>query len=100
MKTSDWLRTLKTRLQTCGWQQNSFGDHEGPNCLMGASHRIFADADSASCRTVWYFLWNAARIPPSNAETLVQWNDKPGRTIDEVYALIDTAIEKAEKEED
>lgn len=109
-RTIDLAPLIKARLRTVGWRQHAYGPSEGPNCVMGASGRVIraltgyeiAKADDAEfgdtfdriCALedeVKSRLTQALGINPLGFSDVEEWNDDYGRTVEEVFALLDSA---------
>lgn len=65
-------------IEECGWTQGT-SVRRGRVCLVQAMQR-------ASTGPAWSQL--AARVIPLVGMSLVVWNDAPGRTVEEVVALL------------
>ena len=98
-QTADLLRRAKARLQRKGWYQGSCGHPDGANCLWATvvrESRVGLE-EVPEC----YSLECTHALDLLRAEvgsSVPGWNDVKGRTIDEVYALLDQTIEVAEAE--
>ena len=102
LSTVEILRGAKAVLERNGWTQGDFFDHEQwdggtpPNecrvCLRGAVNIVAAGhpvhMPIASGR--------AADVLDELVGNAIRWNDAEDRTVDEVYALLDAAIARAE----
>ena len=109
--TVEILRGMKAAIERNGWAQHGYidkGQHEAgtpiANCrvdLYGAL-RIAATGDvtNGDDLTADEARMILLRLVVAESDTgpmgLASWNDWPGRTVDEVYALLDHAIERAE----
>lgn len=69
-----------------GWCQNSFGPTWGPSCLVGA---IFKTAGVSQITA------DAVRAVTDHigGESPMWWNDRPGRTAEEVIAALESAAQ-------
>jgi len=85
MTIVETLRATRAVLERRGWCQKFRFDHTtGRCCLVGALELATNDAlDAAVARRA---LTEIIQMHPA------VWNDTPGRTVEEVYALIDRAI--------
>lgn len=81
------LRRVREELLTHGWTQHTFTDKQGRRCLLGAIGHCVPENRLTYVIPV---IWNAKE---DQDVTLTVWNDRSGRTIDDVIALIDKAIE-------
>jgi hypothetical protein len=80
MNTIEGLKQTRAILVRDGWCQKTLKDDEGKRCLIGAIPiGCFSPALHA--------LENV-----TETHGVPRWNDKPGRTKDEVLAAIDKAI--------
>lgn len=81
------------------WTQNRFAEDKAGNkigCLTPKAYRF----------CVWGYFYSKYRtrtlvtfVKPliiSEADTITSWNDKPGRTVEEVVALLNKAAELCE----
>lgn len=87
-----YLLAMRWRLTTNGWTQGTFGIRDGKCCLVGAG-RIVASPYMASA--VHTLAWDALHQliqRDGGGRSAIGWNDVPGRTLDDVLALIDEAI--------
>lgn len=110
MKLKEWLRSAKEKIEKFGWIQGSMGSDVLGYCMLGALDAVFpAPMDvfnpDGTCTRV-YLDWSNARreaelkiIDAVGYDTgnpwprLSGWNDKRGRTKEEVLAAFDKAIE-------
>lgn len=102
LSTVEVLRGAKAVIERNGWHQGDYADRrpefrgkpprECPVCLLGAINVASGgDPDDDSEVT------EAERLLKQCMKQYVPtWNDAPGRTVAEVYALLDEAIERAE----
>lgn len=107
-KTAAVLRDAKAVLERNGWLQGQLYDRSQADsgidfpacrvCLVGALRtaasgrpngvgELFDVAYDALCEVVGDF---------DSERSVAEWNDVEGRTVDEVYALLDAAAERAE----
>ena len=107
-KTAEVLRDTKAVLARNGWLQGQLYDRSQADagidlpacrvCLVGALRtaasgkpqgggELFDAAYDALCEVVGGF---------DNERSVAEWNDVEGRTVDEVFALLQAAIERAE----
>jgi hypothetical protein len=66
-----------------GWIQNSYGEHDGPRCMMGA---LYSCADQYDVFAVDDVFCDLTKV--TNTPALTRWNDKPERTKEEVIGLL------------
>lgn len=101
LSTVEVLRGAKAVLGTRGWTQGNYvtGDPAtGALCLRGAVNVAAGSPDplvsSEAAEGAWRMLrrltYDRYRLGP------IGWNDVKDRTLPEVYALLDEAIERAE----
>lgn len=91
VKVSDDLKTARARLAVPGvWAQGDSVKEPSRLCLLVATDGLLCEheADSLLKRALGMSVYGA-----------FDWNDTPGRTLDEVLAVYDKAIAIAEKEE-
>jgi hypothetical protein len=97
MTTVALLRAAKQELLTRGWIQGLSQNAHGV-CLQGAvlavGGRVFSTALLQAYQTLAGCLPEAEGYNP-----VVYWNDTPGRTPEEVLALLDQAIARAAQDE-
>ena len=110
LSTAEILCGAKTTLERNGWFQGDLYDttqavigkpwNECRVSLLGAlCITAGGDLDDCSDRLVesWDAVLSALELREPDFDGLVgDWNDIPGRTLAEVYALLDAAIELAE----
>jgi hypothetical protein len=74
-------------IERLGWIQHALGTGSGPRCVLGAIH--FAGAERGSG---WLWTGTIDAVTKMHAalgrNNLPVWNDAPGRTKDEVLALL------------
>lgn len=107
------LHAARARVQT-GWTQRAYARDEWRRgvdpldpeaiawCLFGAVVAA-AEGDGARMAPVLRILRRLVKAPDAEAAdvtVIVTWNDQPGRTREEVLALLDDAIALAEREND
>ena len=88
----DRLRAARQYIIDHGWIQGALVRSDGCVCLMGAlslsgptdDYDLYSDAHYALIKTV--------------RSGLPYWNDKPGRTKDEVLAALSSAADLADRE--
>lgn len=68
-----------------GWTQDTFEDAQGHVCIIGAGNYA---ADDLGLQGEIFTLWGLefSKLINSNVSP---WNDKPGRTVEEVLAKLD-----------
>lgn len=97
MSVQEDAQAVKQVLQEHGWCQGGYRDSHGRVCLLGAifymavieqideaEHDALVDAIRAKLRDRMEFMLPGMIVPIS------LWNDKPGRTVEEVYELLDS----------
>lgn len=92
-------------LERYGWTQRVYGKARGPKCIMGAI--IFAEQGRMPGQSELLGLAEKVSeakkflltLIPGNKYSIVQWNDKKGRTKGQVIRLLRRAAKKAEAEE-
>ncbi len=93
MTTKDFLTKLKDVFSTRNWCQGKYHtviDGVDSCCLVGA-FQLITDPDVGAERLDSYdLLQNSCQADGFNG--IVQWNDAPGRTKDQVLAKIDSVI--------
>lgn len=101
------LRAARALLVERGWTQGCLGRDSGGEPILytgylkdlaatlciGGACAVAAPLCEEDDR--YYFATQALR-EASGAEALANWNDEPNRTLDEVLAVFDAAIAKAE----
>lgn len=84
------LADMIQRIQSHGWKQGGIEDREGPNGLL--STMIVVTGSESAHKLPQYKELLAElkkRIQASSPyDNTVTWNDAPGRTMDEVIALL------------
>lgn len=109
LSTVQVLRGAKAVLERNGWTQKDYAalgpGYDGstpladcPVCLRGAVNVAGGSPDPASATEASDDAWRVLRrmVYQRYHEAPIGWNDKPGRTLAEVYALLDEAIVRAE----
>lgn len=85
-------RVIK-RLKTTGWCQGEFGGPEGPNCILGAAFQEASGDKEAFTRfanELASLLFQQEFYTDWFSEgTIEDWNDTPGRTLEEVLELLE-----------
>jgi len=94
------------RLREVGWQQGDFGDKGGPHCMIGACQWAVGWYDN-DIPAIIYPAHDAANDPAHDANDAAHnaastavynvarslraadWNDTPGRTVEEVIAVLE-----------
>jgi hypothetical protein len=79
MASQAWRHRTIALLRERGWKQRSYGVPDGPYCIEGAIRWANRDLDvereiEELAREVGMAIW--------------QWNDSPGRTFNDVVALL------------
>jgi hypothetical protein len=93
----DQLTRVRSRLIGTGWKQGYFGHPEGPNCLVGAvDYEVTTFTDQGRVTGALLDTLNGDQYHGdlyfSHRSRLINWNDAPGRTIEDVLDLIDRTI--------
>jgi hypothetical protein len=98
MKLSEILRAGKQRIETNGWCQGDElairGKEPGPCCAATAPPFWINLNDVMNALDVL-----KRTIGLDDSTQLANWNDAPGRTVEEVLAAYDKAIAAAEAQE-
>lgn len=90
----EYFLAAKKRLETHGWTKNIEEDARGRCCLVGALKKIGPrfGVDAEFSREV---MWSALEaVDPDQQHSIMRigyWNDKPGRTKEEVLAALELA---------
>jgi hypothetical protein len=84
------LMDAKEILVQSGWCKGRFEDWRGRVCALGAIRRVPGISGVRRERVV-----HALCTTISSFSDLVDWNDAPDRTLDDVLALFDQAIEQS-----
>ena len=92
MKTSVTLRAAKLYMEAHGWTQGRTGILGGPCCTRGAILHCSISFED----TVRAFDYMRCVI---GRDSIPAWNDADDRTVEEVFAAFDRAIELAEADE-
>jgi len=91
MTTFEILQRAKQELLTRGWCQGVMQNERGEVCAMGAV--FLTDPDQDRCYEALNVFGNIVHTP------VPFWNDAPGRTPEQVLALFDAAIARAQRDE-
>lgn len=103
----DVLRLGKKYIEEYGWIQHETGTKECGFCSLGATDRAGIDlfsVDFGKDHTVWMLPWNTIEsasnyldkeVQSRGANNIVQYNDAPGRTKQDIIAVFNMAIEMA-----
>lgn len=75
------LDRVADKLRTHGWCQGSLSDAGGRRCLLGAIWSVDDDTCKAEDEL-------RSRAGLGDFDSLAGWNDAPGRTVEEVLALL------------
>ena len=81
-QTETWQDRTIAVLRKYGWKQGGYGAPGGPRCIAGAIAQTNREADIDSI---------LERLRKHLGMPVWQWNDVPGRTVDEVIALLSAA---------
>jgi hypothetical protein len=94
MTTVEILRAAREQFETGGlWQGSPETADEGNTCVANACQKVAGSNQSAQ-RLIARLLGHSG--PRGFHQTIFDWNDTPGRTVEEVLALFDRAIAIAE----
>jgi hypothetical protein len=88
------------RLKKYGWTQGTYGGVAGPNCLLGALSQLQADAliVSGLAEVIQEQYPDRALINvPAGFGVVVDFNDHPDTTLDDILLVLDKAARKAEE---
>jgi hypothetical protein len=99
------LRAAAEVLRRDGWRQDSYGSFAGCKCLYGAIHYVVSDGNHMTdaelsakeeerADTVARRVMDV--IDVHGWLELLDWNDAPDRTADEVIAALESAADAAE----
>lgn len=102
IETDNPFEKVLDRLREKGWQKGWFGDHRGPNCLVGAHMNTY-------CSTIKQFKqWTDNLIPILLAQypdrikgsmaEIPNFNDHPDTTFTDVERVLEKAAVKWEEE--
>lgn len=80
------LLDAATYLETHGWCQNRAYDGD-KSCMAGAVYRVIHGKDFVGVELPLYRQARFAIVDSIN-DLVVSWNDKPGRTVEEVTAAL------------
>ena len=102
------LRAAADVLARDGWKQETYGSPAGCKCLYGALHYIASDGEyvtdiELSNEQERRADWLASQVMPIisalDCNELIDWNDAPGRTADEVIDALRAAAAAADAAE-
>lgn len=104
MTPSDVLRAAADQIVTFGWLQGFLGlvDEDAPVCAVGAvvsgSGGVFGVVEGAPILDIRQHVMDAVEAAAKRRSGLgiVDWNNAPGRTADEVIALLLTVADELE----
>lgn len=98
MTSADILRSAKAVIERDGWKQGYVRLATGRSCCMTvAIWRVATGHDGDDLRVkAMDFLAKAIDVKAIAGVGIIDWNDAPGRTVEEVYAAYDTAITAAD----
>lgn len=94
------LRGTRGVLERSGWCQGRFTGPDGTHCLIGAiSTAAGSDLEISAIDDVHEELRREIRSTGYGADhqfeiAISKWNDEPGRTVEEVYGLLDRTVER------
>lgn len=91
-QTKTDLEAMRGIIEKYGWTQDKLGDETIGFCLLGANyHHLVVNEHDANARR--FNRIEQAIIDVNGGMSVDIWNDAPGRTKEEVLALLDKAIE-------
>lgn len=104
-EVEDVLRDARRIIAEKGWTQGVYrSPYTGGYCLVGAlecaQRRTHLSVHHTARDLVWDTIWEQYPLDPSRDRPYVGmagWNDMPGRTKDEVLAVLDKTILKLEE---
>lgn len=109
LKTSELLRKAADEIRRRGWYQGDYGSDVSnfstcAVCSMGAVRAVLSPTGDAWGGTRTYSRLKAERaactlVELAVGEILPNWNDAPGRTVEEVLDVFEKAAVAAELEE-
>ena len=88
---ADHLLRARGRIVRDGWCSNGLGDDGKPVCPLGAVY--FEGRESFAWKVAYRLLQRA--LPPDASGDVPVYSNAPGRTLEEILALFDRAIELA-----
>jgi hypothetical protein len=93
-RTVDKLKTVKQHLERHNWAQGDAALAANSTCLGIALNTLGYDTDAVD------YIYEAiaekyGELYRHGAGIIVYWNDQPGRTKEEVLAVVDRAVELA-----
>lgn len=100
MKTSQILKEMKKQLLVRGWTQKDFENSMGQVCIMGSLTRtevitkVNQEAANRGMKALRDTIYGEGQ-----EGGVTRWNDVPGRTVEEVYLVLDQAILNEERKE-
>jgi hypothetical protein len=95
MTTSETLRAAKRHLLTHGWTQGCYRNETTEEvCTVGAI--VCVTKDQRAQIAALELMQAELQLASSSYNPLVGWNDTPGRQPEEVLALFDRSIARAE----
>ena len=103
MKASKTFQKAKTILVERGWIQGKYEDRDsGGVCFVGALHAARGGSPGevdfrlgGQCSAAGMIVRG---LMPNEATNWTQWNDYPGRTLEEVLGLLDKATPDSAEE--
>ena len=95
MLPSKIIRAAKTRIEKQGWAHGYPGASPGPVCVIVALSDV-AGGQYFRCR---HFVERAITGDAGGSVYIGRWNDRPERTLDDVYQMLDRAVALASADE-
>ncbi len=98
MRTAEWvLREAAETLELVGWCQGILTNDRGQYCAAGAIRRAVNEGNYQNEGAAVTACVSAVEtLEAEVGQTIVDWNDTPGRTSDEVIAAMRYAAERVE----
>lgn len=103
MNAVDILKETKKLIIENGWCQRQYVSKDGCYCIQGAITRVDNKwLESYAKSKAYSYLLDAIKSDNDKhhfkvTNSITIWNDKSGRTIEDVYKLLDDAISRAER---
>lgn len=105
----DVLQRAKAVIQERGWQQESYGTPEGPVCAIGALRVVLTGSPTGGIPHDEYSIyrqsvWALGRTLNNHedwdlyASDVVDYNDMPGRQVNEILEVFDNTIARLSHE--
>lgn len=91
LQTARDLRAAADYLRTHGWNQGSWGQHDGPRCIAGALLSASGDRALTPYLAAMGFNATADDVLRGTKPDFGPWNDDPNRTLAEVLDRLESA---------